>query len=189
LRTAVNTLEDEKIQVLTDREAAVAAEWKTFWDYHLGHRKRRCELRAALEGVLNEIGARCLPYPEKGSTIGDVVMWFEKEIQTLWDAIAKANKNFLVYCLVGVLKMLQWHVNFYHIDGLGAIMNSSDASILDEVPDDIGKLAARIIKRWWSSYGLPDVTEAFRVELEVGFFITVLQYSWSGCLFCMCPVM
>jgi hypothetical protein len=56
-------------------------------------------------------------------------------------------------------------------------MNSCDASILDEVPDDIAKLSTRIIKRWWSSYGLPYVTEAFRIELAVRLVIALLQYS------------
>jgi hypothetical protein len=71
------------------------------------------------------------------------------------DVIAKANKNFLVYCLVGVLKMLQGQAKCRHIDGLGSIMNSCGASILDEVLDDIVMLSACIVKRWWSSYGLP----------------------------------
>jgi hypothetical protein len=56
---------------------------------------------------MNEIGVRCLSYPKKGSTISAIMAWFTQEIQALSDAIAKANKNFLVYCLVGVLKMLQ----------------------------------------------------------------------------------
>jgi hypothetical protein len=64
----------------------------------------------------------------------------------------------------------------HHIDGLGAIMNSCDASILDEVLDDIAKFSALIVKRWWSLYDLPYVTEACHVEPEVRFLITMLQY-------------
>jgi hypothetical protein len=173
LHAAVDTLNQEKIHVLTDREAVVAAEQKKLWDYRLGHHKKLRELHANLEGALNEIGARCLPYLRKGSTISEVIAWFEKEIWALPDVIAKANKNSFVCCLVGVLKMLQGHVKCRHIYGLGAIMNSCDASILDEGPDDIAKLSARIVKRWWSSYGLPDVTVAFRVELEVRVLITI----------------
>jgi hypothetical protein len=48
-------------------------------------------------------------FPGKNSTIGKIVAWFNKEIHVLLGAIAKANKNFLVYCLVGVLKMLYGH--------------------------------------------------------------------------------
>jgi hypothetical protein len=61
-------------------------------------------------------------------------------------------------------------VKCHHVDDLGAIMNSCDASI-----------SALIVKRWWSSYGLPYVTEAFRVEPEVRLLITALQYSKTGC--------
>jgi hypothetical protein len=64
-------------------------------------------------------------------------------------------------------------------------MNLCYASILDDVPDNIAKLSAHIIKRWWSSYGLPYVTEAFRVEPEVRMLITALQYSKTGWLFCL----
>jgi hypothetical protein len=158
-------------------EAAAAVERKKFWDYRHGHRKRLRELHAALQGALNEVCAQCLRYPKKVSTIGDVVTWLEKEIRALPYAIENANKNFMVYCLIGVLKMLQGHTECRHINGLGAIMNSCDASILDEVPDDIAKLSICIIKRWLSLYGLPYVTKAFRVEPEVRLVITMLQYS------------
>jgi hypothetical protein len=117
-----------------------------------------------LEKAVNEIGAKCMQYPEKGSTIGKITAWFNKEIHPLPDMIARANKNFLVCCLVGVLKMLQEHTQCRHLDGLGNIMSACDASILDEVPEDTPKLSALIVKRWWSSYGFPYVTEAFHIE-------------------------
>jgi hypothetical protein len=50
-------LKDEKIHVLTDCRAAVVVERKKFRDYRLGDRKRLCELHAALQGALNEVGA------------------------------------------------------------------------------------------------------------------------------------
>jgi hypothetical protein len=55
---------------------------------------------------VNDIGVRYLPYPRKNSTIGEAIMWFDMKIKALSDVIVKANKNFLVYCLIGVLKML-----------------------------------------------------------------------------------
>jgi hypothetical protein len=79
----------------------------------------------------------------------------------------RRTRIFLVYCLVGVLKKLHGHAKCCHVDGLDAIMSSCDASILYEIPDDIAKLAGRIVRRWWSLHGLPYVTDVFRVELEV----------------------
>jgi hypothetical protein len=86
---------------------------------------------------VNEIGVQCQPYPRKKTTIDEVIAWFNKEIRAPPSAITEANKNFLVYCLVGVLKMLNEGVECDHLDGLDAIMNLCDASILDEIPDDI----------------------------------------------------
>jgi hypothetical protein len=62
-------------------------------------------------------------------------------------ATTKSNKNFLVYCLVGVLKMLNEGAEFDHLDGLDAIMSSCDAFILDEIPNDIVKPVMHIVKR------------------------------------------
>jgi hypothetical protein len=49
--------------------------------------------------------------------------------------------------------------------------------LMTEVPEDIVKLSARIVKKWWSSYGLPYVIEIVRIEPEVRFFGFVLSYS------------
>jgi hypothetical protein len=70
--------------------------------------------------------------------------------------IAKANEN----------------AECRHLDGLDAIMSSCDASILDEIPNDIVKLAACIVKRWWASHGFPYMTNAFHVKLNVRVFVT-----------------
>jgi hypothetical protein len=71
--------------------------------------------------------------------------------------------------------MLHGHVQCCHVDGLDVIMSSCDASILDEIPNDIAKLAAHIVKRWWTSHGPPYVTNAFRVEPEMG--ISIVCYD------------
>jgi hypothetical protein len=162
---------------MLDHETDVAVEQKKFQDYCLGHRRQLCELRVNSERAVNEISVRCLPYPGKSSTMGEIIAWFDKKIQTLPDAIVKANKDFLVYCLLGILKMLQGHAKCRHVDGLDAIMSSCDGSIPDEIPDDIAKLTARIVKRWWSLHGLLYVTEVFCVEPEVRVSCALLRWS------------
>jgi hypothetical protein len=125
-----------------------------------------------LEKIVSEIGVRCFPYPGKSSTTGEFIAWFDKEIQEMLNTIAKAKKNFLVYCLVGVLKMLHENAGCHHLDELNAIMSLCNASILDEIPNDIVKLIARIVKRWWTLHSLPYVIDTFRVEPEVGILVT-----------------
>jgi hypothetical protein len=165
------------VRVMADHETHVVVEQKKFQDYHLGHRRRLRELRVNSEGALNEIVVHCLPYPGKSSSIREIIAWFDKKIQTLPDAIVKGNKDFLVYCLLGVLKMLQGHAECRHVDGLDAIKSSCDGSILDEKPNDIVKLAARIVKRWWSLHGLLYVTEVFCVEPDVRVSCALLRWS------------
>jgi hypothetical protein len=125
---------------------------------------------------MNEISTRCLMYPKKGSTIGAITAWFTQAIQALSDVIAKANQNFLVYCLIDILKMLQEHMRCSHVAGLEAIMIACDASIFHNVPADILKISAHIVKKWCTSFGLPYVTKVSHARLEVKFFDYTLTF-------------
>jgi hypothetical protein len=118
---------------------------------------------------------RCLPYPRKGSAIDEIVEWFDKEIWVLPSAITKANKNFLCYCPAEVLRMLYKNASCGHLERREAIMNSCDASLLDDIPDEIMKLSSRIVRRWWASHGLPYVTDIFCVVSKVRIFATMLR--------------
>jgi hypothetical protein len=40
-------------------------------------------------------------------------------------------------------------------------MNSCDASILDDIRDEIGKLSWWIIRKWWATHGLPYIMGVF----------------------------
>jgi hypothetical protein len=111
-----------------------------------------------------------MPYLGKKSTIGEVIEWFDKEIQEMSSAIAKANKNFLCYYLAGVLTMHYENADCGHVEGLQTIMNSCDASILDDIPEEIEKLSRCIVRKWWASHGMPYVMELFCVTPEVRMF-------------------
>jgi hypothetical protein len=145
LHTVVESLGQEKARA----EAAREAECKGFHDYCIHHRKKLREVQINLEKEMNEIGGWCLPYPGKGSTIDEIVEWFDKEIWALLGAITKANKNFLCYCLVGVLRMLYENADCDHLDWLEAIMNSYDASFLNGRPDEMAKLLGCIVVFAW----------------------------------------
>jgi hypothetical protein len=96
LCVAIDTPRQEKADAMAARKAEITTVRNKFQDYRLHHRKKLRELRVNLENAMNEIGVRCLPYPRKNSRISKVITWFDKEIQALPGAIAKANKNFLV---------------------------------------------------------------------------------------------
>jgi hypothetical protein len=132
-----------------------------------------------LEKEVNENGVRCLPYPGKNSTIGKAAEWFDKEIQVLSVVIAK-TKKFLCYCLARVLRMLYHNANCSHIEGLEAIMNSCNASILDDIPEDIGKFSGCIVWKWWALHGFPYAMDVFCIVPEVWIFVTPYN-AWRLC--------
>jgi hypothetical protein len=146
-----------------------------FQNYHVSHRKKLHDLRIELEGAMNEISTSACRIPRRAAPSAIL------QSGSLPSAIAKANKNFIVCCLVGVLKMLQEHAQCSHLKGLECIMAACDASIFNEVPKDIVKLSARIMKKWWPSYGLPYMTETVHLESEVS--SSVVLFLCYCCLF------
>jgi hypothetical protein len=117
LRTAANMLRQEKTEVVAPREAEITTIRTKFQDYRVCHRKKLHEFQTNLEKEVNKLGVKCLLYPVKNSTIGEVVGWLDKEIKPLPAAIVKANKNFICYCVVGVLRML-YENGCNHVEGL-----------------------------------------------------------------------
>jgi hypothetical protein len=169
LHNAAETLRQEKTEAVATRETEVTAIRTRFQNYRVCHRKKLCDFQINLGKAVNEFGVRCIPYPEKNSTIGEVVGWFDKEINVLPAAIAKVNKNFVCYVVAGVLWML--HENGCgHVEGLQTIMFLCDASMLEDLPDEIAKLTSRLVKKWWVEHGLPHITKRFCITPEVIIF-------------------
>jgi hypothetical protein len=77
----IETLEQEKAKPMAAGEAEVTTVHTRFQYYRVHHRKKIHEFCANLEAAVNEMGVRCLSYPRRNSSI------------------AKANKNFLCYCI------------------------------------------------------------------------------------------
>jgi hypothetical protein len=80
--------------------------------------------------------------------------------------ITKANKNFVCYAIVGVLRML-YDSSCEHLEGLQSVMAVCDASILEDLPQELSKLTGRIVKRWWARHGLPEASHCLRRVPEV----------------------
>jgi c-di-GMP-binding flagellar brake protein YcgR len=73
LHSIAETLKQEKVKTNKTHEAKVAMICSRFQDYRVHHRKKLHDLCFNLESAMNEFSAQCLPYPWKGSTIGDIV--------------------------------------------------------------------------------------------------------------------
>jgi hypothetical protein len=79
-----------------------------------------------------------------------------------------------------VLRMLYKNANCCHIEELQTIMNSCDASILDDIPDEIGKLSEGIVRKWWALHGFLYVMELFCITPEVRMFFACCD-AWRLC--------
>jgi hypothetical protein len=103
---------------------------------------------------VREFGAWCLPFPGRGSAIREIVGWFDKEIKSLPNTFVKANKNFMCYAVVCVLRML-YDSGCDHMVEVQDLMTSCDATILEDLPPELLKLACRLVKKCWTVRVLP----------------------------------
>jgi hypothetical protein len=136
-----------------------------FQDYSGHHRMKLRDLRFKLEKVMNEFGAQCLPYPGKGSTIDDIIGWFNEEIKVLPATFTKANNFFACYAIIGVLQML-YDSSCDHLSELQMLMSSCDALLLADLPLELTKLTGHLVQKWWAEHGLPEAVSHLRIELE-----------------------
>lgn len=176
LHNAAETLKQEKSEAEKSCETKVVALSTRFQDCCVHHRLKLSDLRFSLEKAVSEFGASCLPYPGKGSTIREIVQWFEEEI--------KANKNIVCYAIISVLRMLN-DSEYKHLEGLQSIMAGCDASILKDLLPELAKLTGRIVRRWWMEHGLPEAASRFHREPEVSMCYDALAFYVDVHLTCI----
>jgi hypothetical protein len=56
-----------------------------------------------------------------------------------------------------------------HLPELKKSALSCDASLLHDVPDDLGKIAWRVVKYWWTKHGLPYCMQKIEEENRLSF--------------------
>jgi hypothetical protein len=82
--------------------------------------------------------------------------------------LLQCKKNITCFALVGVFKMLAG-VECEHLLELKKLALSCDASILHDVPDDIGRIAKKLVRNWWTNHGLPYCMQKIKEENRVSF--------------------
>jgi hypothetical protein len=134
------------------------------WSYTEYRQTARHRLRDLHEEValsFEEVKVQCLPFPDKGAKVEEMIDWVVGEVKAVPDIVWRLNDNFTVLGIEGVLSMLHGE-GFQELGRLRDLAGSSDASVLEEVPEDVRKLARRIVWRWWKPHGLP--TTLHRLE-------------------------
>jgi hypothetical protein len=90
------------------------------------------------------------------------------EVRVLPTTFAECNEDITCFALVGVFKMLAG-VECEHLSVLKKLALSYDASIMHDVSDDIGRIAKKLVKNWWSNLGLPYCMQKIEEENRLSF--------------------
>jgi hypothetical protein len=112
---------------------------------------------------LGKVKAQCLPFPARNAKVKDLIDLVGEEVQAVLDTVWRLNNNFIVLAIEGVLNMLN-DTGYQELSQLCGLATSSDAFIVENTPNDVRRLAGRLVQKWWKSHGLP---EALR-RLEAG---------------------
>jgi hypothetical protein len=98
--------------------------------------------------------------------------WVVGEVKAVPDTVWRLNNNLTVLGINGVLKMLNGE-GCQEIVRLRDLVGSYDATFLENVLEDVHKLAGRIVEKWWKPYGLPEAL----CRLEAARATTVSDYN------------
>jgi hypothetical protein len=122
-------------------------------------RKKLAELRRDTEESVAAPGGRCMYFPATNTTVCTLLDRFRMEVRALPTAFAECNKNITCFALIDIFKMLVGE-GCEHLLELKKFSLSCDASILHDVPDDIGRVEKRHVKNRWTNHGLPTILYA-----------------------------
>jgi hypothetical protein len=98
--------------------------------------------------------------------------WVDKEVKALPDTIWWLNDSFTILGIEGVLNMINGE-GYQELTRLRDLATSRDAAILEDVPDDVHRLAGQIVRKCWKPHGLPEAL----CRLEASHAVTVSDCS------------
>jgi hypothetical protein len=84
----------------------------------------------------DEVKAWSFPFPGWGVKVDEMIDWVIREVKTVSDIYWQSNDNFAILAIQGIFNMLhnEWCRELGCPHGLST---SSDASVLQDVPDDV----------------------------------------------------
>jgi hypothetical protein len=117
--------------------------------------KKLAELRRDTEALVAALGGggRCMEFPGDTS-VSDLLEWFKAEVTAMPTAFAECNENITCYTLIDIFMMLVGE-GCEHLPELKKFALSYDASLLEDFPEDISRIAKRLVTNWWTKHGLP----------------------------------
>jgi hypothetical protein len=78
--------------------------------------------------------------------VKEMINWVVMEVKAVLDTIWQLNNNFAILGIEGVLSMLNGE-GCQELGRLRDLAGSRDTAVLEDVPDDVHKLAGRIMHK------------------------------------------
>jgi hypothetical protein len=163
----VEIVEQEKAKLVEAHAAKVAKlhgdldlETRSYMEYHQTVRHRLCELHETVALSFDEVQVQCLPFPNKGVKVEEIIDWVIGEVKAVSDTVWWLNDNFTALGIEGILNMLNGKES-QELGRLRDLAASRDAAVLEDAPEDVHKLAGWIVQRWWKLHGLPKALHQF----------------------------
>jgi hypothetical protein len=136
-------------------------ETRSYTEYLQNVRRRLCELHETVASSFDEVKAQCLPFPDKGMKVEEMIDWVVGEVRAVLDTVWWLNDNFTILGIEGVLSMLNGE-GCRELSQLHDLAASHDVAVLEDVPEDVRKLARRIDRKWWKPHGLPEALQRLK---------------------------
>jgi hypothetical protein len=90
--------------------------------------------------MFDEVRVRWLPFKAKSAKVEQFIDWVSMEVKIVPDTVWQLNDNFIILAIEGILNMLN-NEGCQELGYLHELDASSDASIVQDVPDNVQKLA------------------------------------------------
>jgi hypothetical protein len=136
-------------------------------------RKRLAELRRDTEASVVALRGRCAEFPTNPSMF-DLLEWFWAEVTMMPTAFVECNENITCYALIGIFQMLAGE-GCKHLPERKELVLSCDALVLQDFPREIGWIAKRLVKNWWTKHGPSYYMQKIEEENQVSF---ATSYFW-----------
>jgi hypothetical protein len=161
----LRTSHDAVVKEKADLEKIEREKVQRFWNFL---RKKLAELQVNMEATVDALRERCMDFPSANTTVTDFLEWFRTEVHALPIAFSECNENITCFTLIGVIKMLAG-LECGPLPELKKLVLSCDDSLLHDVPDDVGRIAKRLVKNWWVKHALPYCMQNIEEENWVSF--------------------
>jgi hypothetical protein len=121
-------------------------ETRSYTEYYQNVCSELHDLHETLASSFEEVKAQCMPFPNKGVIVEKMIDWVGEEIKVVSDTVWRLNDNFTILAIESVLNMLHGE-GCQELSRLRDLATSRDVVVLENVPEDMRKLAGWIVQR------------------------------------------